>query len=133
MAADAVGLLDTLGIKRAHVVGASLGGQIGQTMAIERSDRVCSLTSMMSTTGNMSVGQPSPEVVREVFTGRRGVTRDEVIQQTVRALRAVGSPGYPSDENEIAARGGGRTTAAMIRSVSLVRRSRRPHRVIGAS
>ena len=106
MAADAVGLLDALGIQKAHVVGASLGGAIGQTMAIEYPDRVRSLTSMMSTTGNQSVGQASPEVLREVFSGPPAVTRDEVVQRAVRAFRAVGSPGYPNDENEIAVRAG---------------------------
>lgn len=106
MAADAVGLLDAVGIQGAHVVGASMGGQIAQTMAIERPDHVRSLTSMMSTTGNLSVGQPSPETMREVFTARRAVTRDEVIQQALRAFRAVGSPGYPSGENEVSERAG---------------------------
>lgn len=106
MAADAVGLLDFLDIGKAHVVGASMGGQIAQTLAIEHPDRVRSLTSMMSTTGNMQVGQPSPEVLREVFSGPPAITRDEVIQQMIRGQRAVGSPGYPSDENEIAVRAG---------------------------
>jgi len=106
MAADAVGLLDALGIQKAHVVGASMGGQIAQTMAIEQPGRVRSLTSMMSTTGNMSVGQPSPEVLKEVFSGPPAVTRDEVIQRMVKSMRAVGSPGYPSDEAEVAARAG---------------------------
>lgn len=106
MAADAVGLMDYLGFGKAHVVGASMGGQIAQTMAIEHPDRVRSLISMMSTTGNLQVGQPSPEVLREVFSGPRAVTREEVIQQMIRAARAVGSPGYPSDENEIAVRAG---------------------------
>lgn len=105
MAANAVGLMDYLGIDQAHVVGASMGGQIAQTVAIEHPDRVRSLTSMMSTTGNARVGQPAPEVLRSVFSGR-AVTRDEVIGQMLRVARAVGSPGYPSDENEIAAKAG---------------------------
>ena len=54
----------------------------------------------------MSVGQPSPDVLREVFSGPRAVTRDEVIQQMLRASRAIGSPNYPADESEIAARAG---------------------------
>jgi pimeloyl-ACP methyl ester carboxylesterase len=106
MAADAVGLLDFLGIGKAHVVGASMGGQIAQTIAIEHQDRVRSLTSMMSTTGNRQVGQSSPHVLREVFSGPPAVTREEVIQKMVQAVRVVGSPGYPSDENEIAVRAG---------------------------
>jgi pimeloyl-ACP methyl ester carboxylesterase len=81
-----------------------MGGAIAQTMAIEHPDRVRSLTSMMSTTGNMSLGQPSPDVLREVFGGPPAVTRDEVIQRMLRAIRAVGSPGYPTDEKEAAAR-----------------------------
>jgi pimeloyl-ACP methyl ester carboxylesterase len=106
MAGDAVGLLDVLGFEKAHVVGASMGGAIAQTMAIEHPGRVRSLTSMMSTTGDRSVGQASPDVLREVFGGPRGVTRDEVIQQMVRASRATGSPAYPADEGEVAARAG---------------------------
>ncbi len=58
MAADAVGLMDALGFDSVHLVGASMGGMIAQTMAIEYPERVRSLTSMMSTTGDRSVGQP---------------------------------------------------------------------------
>ena len=106
MAADAVGLLDVLGLEKAHVIGASMGGAIAQTMAIEHANRVRSLTSMMSTTGNMSVGQPSPEVLRELSSGQRAVTREDVIQQMLWAFRLIGSPGYPMDENEVATRAG---------------------------
>jgi len=63
MAADAIGLLDVLGIDAAHIVGASMGGMIVQMMAIEHPDRVLSLTSIMSTTGANDVGQPSPEAI----------------------------------------------------------------------
>ncbi len=62
MAADAIGLLDHLGIEQAHIMGASMGGMIVQTMAIEHPARVRSLISVMSMPGEPDVGQPAPEV-----------------------------------------------------------------------
>jgi len=133
MAADAVGLLDALGIGRAHVIGASMGGAIGQTMAIEHDERVRSLTSMMSTTGNLSVGQPSPEVLREVFGGPRANTREEVIQQWVRTSRAVGSPDIRRTRRKSPRGRGWRTTGRSIPWAWRGRRSRRWRRAIGRS
>ena len=60
MADDGIALLDALGIAKAHIVGASMGGMIVQAMAIRHPDRVLSLCSIMSTTGNRDVGQPTP-------------------------------------------------------------------------
>ena len=68
MADDSAGLLDHLGVEAAHVVGASQGGMIGQTVAIRQPERVLSLASIMSTTGNPSVGQPHPEAIPALLT-----------------------------------------------------------------
>lgn len=106
MAADTVGLLDALGVKQAHLVGASMGGAIAQTIAIEHPSRVRSLTSIMATTGNMAVGQPAPEVLQALFSAPPAVTRDEVIGQMMKAFRLVGSPAYPTPDEEIVDRAG---------------------------
>ena len=102
MAADAFGLFDALGIAAAHVVGASLGGAIAQTMALEHPERVRSLTSMMSTTGELSVGQPHRETLAAVFGGPRARIRQEVIDRAVRTHQVVGSPAYPTDLARVA-------------------------------
>lgn len=103
MAADAAGLVETLGFSAVHVVGASMGGAIAQTMAIEHPGQVLSLTSMMSTTGSPTVGQATPETLHALFSGPPAVTRDDVVSRAVRAASIVGSPGFPIDEAAVAA------------------------------
>ena len=68
MAADGVAVLDQLGLGRAHIVGASLGGMIAQTLAARFPERVLSLASIMSTTGDRGVGQPTPEAMTVLMT-----------------------------------------------------------------
>jgi pimeloyl-ACP methyl ester carboxylesterase len=102
MAGDAVGVLDHLGIEAAHVVGASMGGMIAQTIAIEHPERVLSLTSIMSTTGERKVGRPKLRVWGVLV---RRAPRDEqgFIEHFVRVFRMIGSRGFPFDEERIRA------------------------------
>ena len=102
MAADAAGLLDVLAIDAAHVVGASMGGAIAQTMAIERPGRVRSLTTMMSSTGDTSVGQAHPATLKTLFGAPPARTREEFIAAAIRRLEVVGSPAYPTDPAAVA-------------------------------
>ena len=97
MARDTVGLLDALQIDSAHVVGASMGGAIAQSMAIEHPQRLRSLTSIMSTTGDPSVGQPTPEAM-SVLLAPRPTDRQGAIDHVVANYRVIGSPGYTFDE-----------------------------------
>ena len=82
MAADAIGLLDHLGIERAHIMGASMGGMIVQTMAIEHPHRVSSMVSVMSQPGELDVGQPTPEAAIAIMAPPPN-GRDEYIESSL--------------------------------------------------
>ena len=97
MAEDTTGLMDHLGIESAHLVGASMGGMIAQTIAIRSPQRVRSLVSMMSSTGNRWLGVPSWKAFGTLFA-RPGAGREAGIEQSVRTFRTIGSPAYPMDE-----------------------------------
>src|SRR5829696_2477939 len=105
MADDAFGLLDHLGIERAHVVGASMGGMIAQTMAITRPERVATLTSIMSTTGRRDVGNATPEALA-VLLSRPPSDRDEYVTNAIATSRLLHGPVLPFDEERAAARAG---------------------------
>jgi pimeloyl-ACP methyl ester carboxylesterase len=105
MADDGVALLTELGIEKAHVVGASMGGMIIQAMAIHHQDRFLSATSIMSTTGDRSVGQPTGEALTALLRAP-ATTRDEAIEGSVAGSKVIGSPGYPTPEDELRARAG---------------------------
>jgi len=97
MADDAAALLAELGIPKAHVVGVSMGGMISQAMVINHQDRVVSACSVMSTTGDRSVGAPTGEAIaallRPIATGK-----EEAVEASLEGSRVIGSPKYPTDE-----------------------------------
>lgn len=105
MAADAVALLDELGAGSAHVVGASMGGMIAQTLAIEHPARVRTLTSIMSTTGHPGLPPARPEAMALLMTPLP-TGRAAQIERSVEASRVIGSPAYPSDPAELRALAG---------------------------
>lgn len=105
MADDGFGLLDHLGLERAHVVGVSMGGMIAQRMAIAQPQRVRSLTSMMSTTGKRSVGWQHPRLL-PMLLARRGLDRETYAEASVRMSTLIGSPAFPIPREEALTRGG---------------------------
>ncbi len=100
MAADAIGLLDALGIAKAHVVGRSMGGMIAQILASEHSGRVLSLTSIMSSTGNPSLPQAAPDVMAVMMRPAPdpAVDSDGFLAGRLAFARRIAGSGYPFDE-----------------------------------
>lgn len=100
MARDTVGLMDALGIARAHVVGLSMGGMIAQLMALDHRERVASLTSIMSTSGNPRLPQASAKVQLRLIRRPRGRDRDSLIAHGTETWKVLASPKAVPPEDE---------------------------------
>jgi pimeloyl-ACP methyl ester carboxylesterase len=100
LALDTVGLMDALGIERAHVVGVSMGGMVAQTVAARHPSRVRSLTSIMSNTGARWTGQPALKTY-PVLLGASPNDRDGFVERGVKTWTLIGSPGFDRDELEL--------------------------------
>jgi pimeloyl-ACP methyl ester carboxylesterase len=95
LAADGFGVLDALGVRRAHVVGASMGGMIAQRMALAAPERVCTLTSIMSSSGARRLPGPQPRVLQVLLGRPKDFGESAVLDHYVRLFQAIGSPGFP--------------------------------------
>ena len=101
MADDAAGLIEALGFESAHVVGASMGGMIGQILAIRHPERVRSFVSIMSTTGSRFVGQPAAAVY-PFFVRPMPKTKEAYLDRGIQLWKTIGSPGpLARDEQEV--------------------------------
>jgi pimeloyl-ACP methyl ester carboxylesterase len=100
MADDAHGLLRELGLTPAHVIGASMGGMIAQTLAARHPDDVFSLTSIMSNTGSIWTGRPAVRLY-PLFLRRPAEGREAAIERTMKVFAAIGSRGLPRDDDLI--------------------------------
>jgi pimeloyl-ACP methyl ester carboxylesterase len=96
---DAVGVLDAVGVQSAHVVGLSMGAMIAQTVAIRYRRRVRSMTSIMGTTGRLTVGTPTKLSVLPAVFGRFPTERNATIERTMVMLRALAGTKVPFDED----------------------------------
>jgi pimeloyl-ACP methyl ester carboxylesterase len=123
MADDAVGLMDALGVERAHVVGASMGGMIAQLVAINHADRAKSLVSIMSTTGRRDLPPGDRETMSVLFSPPKSMSRADLIDASVLVQRALSSPGFPRTEAEMQATAERRTDRAPFDGAGLARQS----------
>ena len=112
MADDGVGLLDALGIERAHIVGASMGGMIAQHVAARHPDRCLSLTTVFSTTGNPKLPPARPEAMKALVTRPDSTDVEVLVEHGMMLARTIGSPGYPAPEDRLRER----TLASVRRS-----------------
>jgi pimeloyl-ACP methyl ester carboxylesterase len=103
MAQDSLGVLDALGIARAHIVGASMGGMIAQRVALAAPDRVLTLTSIMSSSGARFLPGPKPQVLAALMSRPHGRSEAALADHGVKIWKLIGSPAFPTDEANLRA------------------------------
>ncbi|WP_394791544.1 alpha/beta fold hydrolase [Rhodoferax sp.] len=103
MALDAIGVLDALGIRQAHVLGISMGGMIAQRVALAAPERVLSLTSIMSSSGARGLPQAGNDILRLMMDKPADSAKEAIVAHTVQLLQAIGSPGFPTAEVDLRA------------------------------
>ena len=103
MAADAIGLLDALGIDKAHMVGASMGGMIVQIVAATYPQRTRSMVSIYSTSGRPGLPIGKPEALAMLSAQPEGPARDQLVRHGMKLRQTIGSPGFPTPEAELRA------------------------------
>jgi pimeloyl-ACP methyl ester carboxylesterase len=103
MAADAAGLLDALGIAKAHIIGASMGGMIAQLAAIQHAEKTKSLVSIMSTTGRRGLPPPKPQALAVLTAVPASTAREDLIAAGIKFWRAIESPAYRASDAEMRA------------------------------
>ena len=101
MALDTLGVMDALGVQRAHVVGASMGGMIAQRLALAAPQRVASLTSIMSSSSARYLPGPKPHVLQVLLSKPDGRNEAAVVAHYMRLFKVIGSPGFPMDDAEL--------------------------------
>lgn len=105
MADDAVGLLDAFELESAHIVGASMGGMISQSLAARYPARVRSLGIIFSSTNEPLLPPPAPAAIKALISGPgKGATKEQIIEHSVRAFRTIGSPDFPAAEADLRAK-----------------------------
>jgi pimeloyl-ACP methyl ester carboxylesterase len=100
MAEDLIGLLDALHLNRAHLVGASMGGMIGQIATARNPNRILSFTSIMSSSGNPKLPGAARKVVRTMVKRSLGIEKPN-LKNTIAFQRMIGSPGFPESDEEL--------------------------------
>lgn len=102
LVADSIGLLDALGIQQAHLAGASMGGAIAQLAAANYPERVLSLTSIMSSSGNPALPAPTPAAATALFAPLpRQRDRESIVADSVARYETLESPAYPTDRDRL--------------------------------